>query len=444
MKRRTFMGGAAMGSLAGFPFFDVAGKTDSTEALGKFPKLAGMPLDQLRARYHQDLFTDFLPLMDHYVIDRRLGGFQCELNEDGTHPDDTKNIVFQGRGIWVYSFLYNHFGKSPGHLEVARQAVELIMKSAPSGKDEMWPAKISREGQPLGLRSATIGGDISIAEGLGEYSKATGENQYWDMAKKIVLKCVRAYGRPDYSPDVVAQYGGPPPIKFPGARTQGAAMILIGAVNSMLEMRQDAELEAIMGDCVRAIMEKHFNPEFRLNNELLNHDYSRPDNDLAQFVYPGHCIETFALLLLEALRNKNRALFQTAAERFRRHAEVALDEVYGGAFRCLNNVDANQWVLNKALWVQEELLNACLFVIETTGAEWAWQLYGKIYDHVHSRYYLKRWGYTFWISGGDRKVTVQPNLTRVEHYHHPRHLMYALLGLDRMIRRGGRAVMLAS
>ena len=215
-------------------------------------------------------------------------------------------------------------------------------------------------------------------------------------------------------------------------------MILTGTITQMLAMHPDGELERILNHSVGAVMERHFNPEFRLNNELLNHDYSRPANELAQFVYTGHCIETLAIILLEAVRTRNADLFRTAAERFQRHTEVAWDEVYGGALRSLNNVDQDLWELNKVLWAQEETLNGCLLVIESTGSPWARELYARTYRYIRSTYYIPRWGFSFWISGGDRKVTVQPNLERVEHYHHPKNLMHSLLILDRLIRRGGK------
>ncbi len=43
------------------------------------------------------------------------------------------------------------------------------------------------------------------------------------------------------------------------------------------------------------------------------------------------------MLLDEALRLQDQALFATLAERFRRHVEVAEDRVYGGVFRYGNH-----------------------------------------------------------------------------------------------------------
>lgn len=401
--------------------------------------LAGLRLETLRDHWRRQLFDVVLPLMNLRVIDHEYGGFICTLNPDGTHPDDTKDASFQGRGIWVYSFLYNHFGRSPGYLAVARQAVDLLLGAMPSD-DAPWTARLTRDGRPVGAPARTIAPDVSIAEGLAEFSRATGDRRYRALARRILLRCVRLYDRPDYAPDVVSVYHGPTPRPFPGARSQGAAMILIGAISPMLEREPDPQLDAILRHQIDAVVGRHYNPRFRLHNELLNHDYSRPADELAQFVYTGHCIETLGILLLHAARTNDRALFETAAARLRRHAAVAWDDVYGGFFRSLNHVDENRWELNKALWVQEEALNGLLAVIEHSGAEWARDSFATTFAYVESTYYVDRWGSRFWISGGDRTVTAEPNLTRVEHYHHPRHLMFGILALERMLaRRGGGA-----
>lgn len=400
--------------------------------------LAGAPLESLRDRWRAELFDEVLPLLHARVVDHQYGGFICMLDADGTHGDDTKDTGFQGRGIWVYSFLYNNFGRQPEHLAIARAAVELTLKSMPAGGGTSWPARLGRDGRPLAAPPETIAADVSIAEGLAEFSRAAGEPRYRELAKRILLRCRTIYDRSDYAPDIVRVYRGPAPVAFPGARSQGTAMILLGTISPMLDGDPDPELQAIASASVDAVTRRHYHPEFDLNIELLNHDYSRPANELASFAYTGHCLETFAFLLLHAVRTKDRPLFDLAAARFRRHAEVAWDDVYGGFFRSLNHVQENRWETNKVLWVQEEALNALLVLIEHTGARWARDLFEKTLHHVDSTYYVTRWGSRFWISGGDRLVANQPNLTRVEHYHHPRRLMSGILTLDRLIDRGGR------
>lgn len=448
MNRRTFLNG----SLATAVFLtetlcETKGeRRRTTREAGSvsLAPLAGRSLKELRNQYRYDLFEDFLPFMDRYVIDHELGGFMCNTDYDGTNLNRNKSSWFEGRGTWVYSFLFNNLAREEKYLEVARRSVEFLLKIKPAGDNELWPAEVSREGRPL--REAPeheIYGDIFIAEGLTEYSRATGEETYWDMAKRILLKCLSIYDGPDYRPSIGQTYLGPRARPFPGARIQGVWMVLLRLTTQMLEQRPDPELERIAARCVDAVINYHYNPAFKLNNELLNHDLSRPTNEYAELVYTGHSIEISWMILLEALRIKNRVLFETEAERFRRHVEVAWDGVYGGVFRNLQNVDDNVWSLDKVLWAQEEVLIGSLLIVEQTGAEWAKNIFTRMYNYVHEKYPLKGHGSLLWMYASDRKASYEAFIRmpkRVENFHHPRHLMLNLLGLERMIRRNNRSL----
>jgi mannose/cellobiose epimerase-like protein (N-acyl-D-glucosamine 2-epimerase family) len=404
-------------------------------------ELAGLSLRALTERYRRDLFDDFLPFMDRHVIDHTYGGFMCNTDYTGERVNDHKASWYEGRGIWVYAFLYNNLGRGRRYLDVARRSVDFILRSKPQGADELWARELTRTGERLTDAEGEIYGDLFIAEGLAEYSKAVGQAEYWELAKQLMLKCVRIYDRPDYRPTIGQTYLGPDARPFPGARIQGVWMVLIRLATQMLEMRSDAEIERVAARCVEAVMNHHFNPGFRLNNELLNHDLTRPENEYSQLVYTGHAIETLWMLLYEAARLKDQKLFGTTAERFRRHVEVAWDDVYGGVFRNLMNVEQNLWTLDKVLWAQEEVLIGSLFVSEHTGAGWAREMFGRMFDYVQRTFPLRRHGSAIWIYAGNRRVEFEEfkrRPKRVENFHHPRHLMLNLLCLERMIGRGGK------
>src|SRR5688500_20329218 len=64
-----------------------------------------LPLRALHDQYRSDLFTDFLPFMEKYVIDTEFGGFLCNTDPLGKRLDNNKLSWFEGRGTWVDSFL---------------------------------------------------------------------------------------------------------------------------------------------------------------------------------------------------------------------------------------------------------------------------------------------------------------------------------------------------
>ena len=217
---------------------------------GNTLKFGSLSIPKLHEEYYNYLFNDFLPFMDKYVIDRKYGGFLCNTNINGKNINTNKDTWTEGRGIWVYSFLYNNFGKEEKYLTIARNALNLILKTKPNNNN-LWPDQISREGYALTPPSKVISGDILVAEGLCEYSRATGEMKYWSMAKDIIIKCWRIYNDKNYYPNIVADYQGPKVIPFPGAKIQGVSMIMIITINEMLELRNDPDLEAIISECTK-------------------------------------------------------------------------------------------------------------------------------------------------------------------------------------------------
>lgn len=378
--------------------------------------------------------------MKKFVIDHELGGFMCNADHLGNRISETKSSWFEGRGTWVYAFLYNNLAREQKYLDVAHRSVEFTLKSKPVG-DDLWPRELSRQGATITPANGEIYGDLFIAEGLAEYSKATKNTEYWNLARQLVFKCVKLYDRPDYRPTIGQTYLGAEAKPFPGARILGVWMVLIRVLTQMLEMRADAELEKLAARCVEAVTKYHYNPQLRLINELLNHDLSRPQNEYAQLVYTGHCVETLWMLLYEATRLHDEKLFAMLADWLKRHIEVAWDDVYGGVFRNLQNAEKNVWLVDKVLWAQEEVLIGTFFILERTGAGWAREWFDKTYAYVMDKYPLERHGSPLWMYASDRKVSFeafQKMPRRVENFHHPRHLMLNLLSLDRMLKRAAR------
>ena len=48
-------------------------------------------------------------------------------------------------------------------------------------------------------------------------------------------------------------------------------------------------------------------------------------------------------------------------------------------------------------------------------------------------YPLNKYGYSLWKIGGDRKINFNEYSNRKENYHHPRHLIYNILSIQRII-----------
>lgn len=403
-------------------FAETSGKSD------QLSKITDLDLKKLRETYRKALLDKFIPNMDKYVIDHELGGFMCSVDILTRKLVNTnKRAWFEGRGMWTYSFLYNNIDKNPLYLEIARKSKDFILKLLPAD-GSYYISGFTKEGKPLSETEGDIYGNLFVAEGLAEYAKASGENKYFDLAKEIILKAVKRYDRPEFTYAYKAEQ------RVQGPRILGHWMILLSLSTQMLRQRPDKEIRELADRCVDAIMNHHLNPEYKLLNEALAHDLSPLSDPIAsQFGDIGHGCETLAFVLNYAVLIKDKNLFESAAKEFKRHVDVAWDDVYGGHFHVLENVSTNTWTLNKVRWLQEEILIGAMILIEHTGDQWALDCYAKTEAFIRDKYVRSE--YAFIIDSGDRKMEKHSQV-RAEHYHFPRQLMVGILAIDRILSRG--------
>ncbi|MDP7235332.1 MAG: AGE family epimerase/isomerase [Candidatus Latescibacteria bacterium] len=388
--------------------------------------IAEMSLKTLRNRYHKDLFDHYLPFMDRYGIDHELGGFICALDHDGTRANTDKYMWYQGRGLWVYSYLYNHFG-GEYYLEIARKTRDFIVRY---GQDDQggWYTSLDREGRPNSPVDNRGYAGLFVAEGLQAFAAASGDQESLDFSTQILWDMLAALDDPQFYVDE-----GYVPVSYPGMRTLGSHMVLILILTQILTQRADPALEQLAERVRDGIMNRFWNPEYRLLNEALTTDYQRPDDDNEDFVYLGHAIETMWMMMHEAIRLNDRDLFDVVAERFHRHVEVAWDDVYGGVFRAMNV--HGSYLFDKVLWAQEEVLIGTMILMEHTDLEWPAYWFDKMYRHIQETFSLQSRGLPHYQESGDRKMTFKPHVSRKENYHHPRHLMLNVLSLERMMKQ---------
>ena len=388
----------------------------------------GLDLTGLRDHYRDYLFGEYLPFWERHGVDWQEGGFMCTLDHDGTLHNTDKYMWYQGRGLWVYSYLYRHFGGEK-NLEIARKARDFLLAHGRDA-DGQWVAVLSREGRVKSpaIRRGYAG--MFVAEGLQAYAVATGDEQALSVAVEALDGSMALFDDPER--DIEEGYV---PHSYRGMRVLGSHMVAILVLTQMLEHRVDPRLEALADRVVDAIINRFWNPEYGLTNEVLDHHYRRPDDANEDFIYLGHGIETLWMLLPEAMRRRDKALFDLVAERFRRHVEVAWDQVYGGVFRAMQVHGA--YTFDKVLWAQEEVLIGCMILIEHTDWQWPRQWFKKVFDYIEDKYSLKQYGHPLYLTGGNRKVEFTPSVTRKENYHHPRQVMRNLLAVERLLQRDG-------
>ncbi|MGA2987974.1 MAG: AGE family epimerase/isomerase [Terriglobia bacterium] len=406
-------------------------------------RLAGLSLPELRKRYQAELFAAYLPFWDRYGIDHKYGGFMCALDHDGTLVNDYKFHWFQGRGIWVYSFLYNYFDKNPRYLDIAKKTKDFMLAHFPQN-DGTWAELVSREGKMLKPFSGDLFGMFFAAEGLQEYAYASGDGEAREMAFGL-MKQLFAKLKDPAVPD--------PETGIMGVRSQGVWMVTVRTATQMLRRWPNPEIAAMADQSVDAVIHKHYNPEFGLDTETLNLDNSRP-KETANITVCGHSVETLWMIMDEALRRQDQTLYDLCAGRLRHHLDVGWDHIFGGLADSINvNQGAYQWPVDtpvgtnyqfrevgeykwvKTSWSFDEVLISTMNVIEHQGSEWAVRYFDLAQDTFDKKMSLHAHGLPLFMGFAERPMAFQPHVVRQENYHHARQLMLNLLALDRMIKR---------
>jgi N-acylglucosamine 2-epimerase len=452
MERRAFLGLTAP-ALAQLGTASPAGaQTASGPCPNPAPaRLAGMSLPELRQRLHDQLFQVFLPFWDKHGIDHERGGVMCSLDYDGSLLNTNKNLWFLGRTLWVYSFLYNQFGGNPEYLAAAKKTREFVLRFALQA-DGWWAEDLSRDGKVLRPFSGDTEGMYFVAEGLQEYAAASGDGQSREMAVALFKKLFRNFNSPDFryrGSDFQYLWNSKVAV-----RPQGLWFLNLNVATHLLQRGSDPEISAIADHALDAIMHRHYNPEIGLNTEMLYFDFSRPKEE-AQKARFGHGVEALWMVMDEANRRQDHALWNTCAERIRHHLDVGWDYVYGGLSQWVNvdhsdyqwpaetppgmHVDMHftgEYEYMKPLWCQVEVLVATLYIFERTRAEWAARYFDMAFDLVNRKFSQKGRGYPAgYILFADRRMSPQPHTGRQDNYHPIRQLMLNLLTLDRMIRQ---------
>jgi len=437
MDRRQFIGTA--GATAGLTVAGTGcGGSPGQPAGVTVDSLAGLSLTDLRARYEDDLFGRFLPFMDRHVVDKEYGGFMCAVRPDGSIVSTGKRAVYEGRGIWMYSYLYNNIAREQNYLDIAERSLMFILKHKPRGA-KPWPTAFSREGKALDDGGGTVNADLYLADGLQQFAVATGDTQWSDLAREVLMKSLYIYDGDDYTPPAGAGYLGKnaPPTK--GMRILDDWMLFLWPAVQMRGRVADTDLLMLVTQSIDTLVNRYYNKETGFIHELLEHDYRRPKNDYSQIVNFGNSFQAVWHLMAAAEQVGNRDLFEKATAMLRHHIETAWDDVYGGMMNVCMHVDENRWRLAKAHYVQCEALSALMRVIARTGEDWAREWYGRIDAYERETFILDGRGYKTWMNSSDRFGTFAfDSCRRIGNFHNPRRLLLDMVALDGLIARAGQ------
>ncbi len=401
--------------------------------------MRGLDLQQTAALYRRLLFDEYLPFWERGGYDDKHGGFMCYLYDDGSVQDERKDIWYQGRGIWVYSYVYNNLDRNTKWLDMAMKSRDFMVQKMHNG-DGTWKDTVDRIGNPVeGIdysREGNIYGALFAAVGLLQLSKATGNDEDLQLAKKTLLKSIDRYEAVGY-PGVTA-----PGVSSTGLRAQGHSFMIAWVVPQLLDLDPDPQFELLVRTHLDLIASSFWNPEYGISNEILFHDYQRIPS-LADQMVPGHSIETQWMAMVAAERFGLSSEAEMFKLRMKRLIEMSWDYVFDGTgdtdFRVFasESRSAGPEFNIKTMWAQTEVLVGTLKVYSRDKEGWALDWYERCWDYVMQ---TMTTDYGVWRQAVDRRGTPveRPGISpyRKGNFHQPRCLAMNLVELEKMIGDG--------
>lgn len=388
---------------------------------GSLDRLGGMTLQELLDHHRNYLKNTYIPNWDR-AVDLKYGGFS-NVAIPGREPKfDKKGMYFQGRAIWMFSYLYNHITHDKKHLDAAIRGRDFVVKHALKS-DYSWISFVSREGKP---ESEPLDhyGDIYMVMGLAELYKATKDKKDIELAVNTAKSVMSRLVSPSYQ-HVDAHV----PALEPGTRRLPSWQHFLNALTALLRVHSDPAIEYIARYCVRVICEKHWQPESGVLLEMLD-DRFRPYTfdapNWGDFTPRGisgwHSIQACWMVMDDSLRVKHYPTYRQGVQMGVSTLEKCYIDGKGIPFSkqgmSLDDPKAKPNLDGTYPWgALDDMLMYCLIVLEHSHEPFAISYYNKCFELHNSK---------------------PGNVVTTGLLHTPRRFFNSIEILERMIKRGGK------
>lgn len=343
-------------------------------------------------QYKDELLNNIIPFWLLHSQDNEFGGYFTCLDRQGNVFDTDKFIWLQARQVWMFSMLYNNVEKRKEWLECAIQGGEFLKKFGHDGNLN-WYFSLTREGKPI-IEPYNIFSYTFATMAFGQLSKATGNKEYADIAKKtfdiILKKRINPKGKWNKA--------------FPGTRNLKSFSLPMILCNLSLEIEHllDNEfMETTIKECIHEVMDVFLRPELGgLIVENVNEDGSLSDSFDGRLMNPGHAIEAMWFIMDLGKRTNRPELIIKAVETTLKTLEYGWDKEHEGIFYFMDRKGFPPQQLEwdqKLWWVHMETLICLLKGYQLTGSQdcldWFEKVHEYTWKHFKDPQYPEWWGY---------------------------------------------------
>jgi len=348
-------------------------------------------LKELYGFYSDQLLKDTIPFWFPRSFDEEYGGFLLMRDRDGSLIDDDKAVWIQGRATWMLSTLYNTVEQKPEWLEGARLGYEFLNKYCFDTDGQMF-FHVTRDGKPIRKRRYFFSETFYVIAAAA-YSKASGDQQAAENARKVFGKCIEYATVPGL---LMPKYTSTRPSKG-----IGVPMIMINTAQQLRNTIGDSRCDEWIAKWIKEIETDFVKDDIRCVMEQVAPDGTIIDHIDGRTLNPGHAIEGAWFILEEArYRNNDKHLIELGCRMLDYMWERGWDKQYGGIlyFRDVYNKPVQEyWQDMKFWWPHNEVIIATLMAFLMTGnekySEWHKLVHEYSYTHFNDKEYGEWFGY---------------------------------------------------
>lgn len=352
--------------------------------------------------YKTTLFDNVLPFWSQHSLDREFGGYFTCLDREGKVYDTDKFIWLQNRQVWTYSTFYNRLEPRTQWLDLARNGAEFLAKYGRDNEGN-WYFALDRTGRPL-VQPYNIFSDCFAAMAFSQYALASGDEQ----AKEIALQAYNNVLRRQDNPK--GKYNK----AYPGTRSLKSLAVPMILANLSLEMDwllPDSQLESVLEQTVKEVMENFYDADTGLLYEHVTPEGKHLDCFDGRLINPGHGIEAMWFVMDIARRRQDRQLIERAVEIVLNILKFGWDKEYGGIYYFMDvkghPPQQLEWS-QKLWWVHLETLVALLMGFKLTGSQECLEWFERVHDYTWNHFTDGE--YREWFGYLDRRGEVLLNL----------------------------------
>lgn len=386
-----------------------------------------------RTVYRDQLLQDVMPFwMNSDLLDHENGGYISSVDREGKSYNDDKSVWFQGRGLWTFSALCNHYGAREEWLDAARLGKRFLEEHCVDTDGRMF-FQVTKEGKPLRKRRYMFSESFYVV-GMAEYAAATGDADALAKAEACFEQMLMLYRTPENDPFKIT------PKSYAETRTERSAAVPMVLVSSAQVLRRCDPAKAdyytaVVREMVDALMNYHYQPELKCTLESVLPEGGHIDNPAGRTINPGHSCENSWFLMNEAVYSHDEELLKKALNLLDWSLERGWDKQYGGMLYFVD-VDGRpceqlEWDM-KLWWVHNEVLIATLMAYGLTGDEKYWSWFEKVHEYAFGHFHDAEYGEWYGYLHRDGTVShTQKGSMWKGPYHLPRCLMVCdeLLGM---------------